>query len=277
MVTGLRVTVIMKINSVVNPDYNILSIQVSLDGFSFYIENELLQSRLSEEYIAFSEAFTPEKTLEEIQKIFEKFSELKEPFKKVNVVYHNELYAFVPATLFDENHLTDYLKYNTKILKTDFAVYDEIKKHDLVNVFIPFANINNFFFDNFGSFTYNHGMSILVNAILDKAAIDGQNRMVAHVGQSTFDLVVYKDNNLLLGNTFSYTSPEDFLYYILFCAEQLDLNPDEVELELIGNIEEGDALHTIIYTYVRNISIQSSSEKTNSKFKRNSFFIEHLD
>tara|TARA_R110002020_G_scaffold177169_3_gene369949 strand:+ start:189 stop:992 length:804 start_codon:yes stop_codon:yes gene_type:complete len=267
----------VKINSVVNPDYNILSIQVSLDGFSFYIENELLQSRLSQEYIPFSETFTPEKTLEEIEKIFEEFTQLQESFKKVNVVYHNELYAFVPATLFDENHLTDYLKYNTKILKTDFAVYDEINEYDLVNVFIPFANINNFFFDNFGSFTYNHGMSIFVKNVLDKAVIDdGKDKMVAHVGHSTFDLIVHKDNNLLLGNTFSYSTPADFLYYILFCAEQLNLNPDEVALELIGDIEEGDALYTVLYEYIRNIKIQNT-EKEDSDFTRNSFFIEHLD
>ena len=39
--------------------------------------------------------------------------------------------TLVPAAVFEEEHLSDYLKYNTKIFKTDFITYDVIKNEDL--------------------------------------------------------------------------------------------------------------------------------------------------
>jgi hypothetical protein len=37
--------------------------------------------------------------------------------------------------------------------------------------------------------------------------------------------------------TLSIIKPEDFIYYVLFTAEQLSLNPENFPLELIGNID----------------------------------------
>ncbi|MBL4643407.1 MAG: DUF3822 family protein, partial [Flavobacteriaceae bacterium] len=46
---------------------------------------------------------------------------------------------------------------------------------------------------------------------------------------------------------------EDFIYYILFTAEQLQLNPEELLLFFIGDIEEESELYHIAYQYIRNV------------------------
>jgi len=56
-----------------------------------------------------------------------------------------------------------------------------------------------------------------------------------------------------LFNFFSFNTKEDFIYYILFTAEQLNLNPEEFELNLMGDIEKESELYAIVYQYIRNI------------------------
>ena len=68
-----------------------------------------------------------------------------------------------------------------------------------------------------------------------------------------YDLVIVKDNKLLLANTFQYDTKEDFIYYLLFTAEQLQIDPSEFNLWLLGDISKDSENFDIAYTYVKNI------------------------
>ena len=65
----------------------------------------------------------------------------------------------------------------------------------------------------------------------------------------------------LLYNSFEYSSKEDFIYYILFAAEQLELNPEKFELQLLGHISKDDPLFKIAYKYIRNVSLLENRSK----------------
>jgi len=70
-----------------------------------------------------------------------------------------------------------------------------------------------------------------------------------------------------LFNSFEYNTPEDFIYYILFTAEQMGMNPESFKLELLGTITEKDPFFAIAYKYVRHISFFDVSNLQ----ERNSF------
>ena len=77
--------------------------------------------------------------------------------------------------------------------------------------------------------------------------------MFVHIQKEHFEIVVVKNRKLILYNTFTYTTKEDFIYYILFTAEQLALDPDTFPLYLLGDIDKENAFYDILYTYVRNV------------------------
>ncbi|MEH6407219.1 MAG: DUF3822 family protein [Leeuwenhoekiella sp.] len=260
MVTGHRVTVAMTSKSTENKDYNKLSIQVSLDGFSFYVRNEINNHTSDFTYIPFLESQSPNAALDQIIEIFADNHVLQADFKSVEVVYKNELFTLVPSALFDKSKLTDYLKYNIKILQTDYVAYDEINEHNLVNVYIPYTNINNYFFDRFGSFTFLHNMSVFVKEVLDNAEVTSPTKIATHLGENSIDVVIHKGKQLLLANTYDYNTPEDVLYYLLFCMEQLDLNTNETELSLSGKIAKNDDIYNLAYKYIRKIGINENDE-----------------
>lgn len=253
MVTGQK-TIPIKNKDLATESVKELSIQVNLNGLSFCILNHTDNVIELLEYLPLEHKTTPFKILEHL-KSFIKTKELtNQNFDEVIVVHHNELSTFVPKELFVEANSADYLKLNSKILQTDFISHDELYVNKIVNVYVPYVNINNYIFDTFGAFTFKHSSTVLVNSIL-QANIDLQSPTVfINVNASSFEFVALKNKNLVLYNTFEYASPEDFIYFILFTMEQLGYDPETVTIQLTGQIKENDDLYNILYTYVRHVN-----------------------
>ncbi|MDH7446692.1 DUF3822 family protein [Aquimarina sp. 2201CG14-23] len=237
----------------------ILSIQVSLNGLSFCTvnsDNEIIA--LEQEN--FGMQLSPEQTLDKIKNAFNTYPQLKYDFSSVEVIYQNDLYTFVPKALFDQELLKEYLKHNIKILENDFIVYDELDQHDLVTVYIPYININNFFFEAFGSFTFKHSSSVLIDTLLSKEKNNEAACVYAHMHAASFDLIVINKGKLVLGNSYIYDSNEDFLYYLMFTVEQLRLNPEEFQLIFLGDISKNSDCYTLAYKYIRHIDFGNKNE-----------------
>lgn len=233
-----------------------LSIQLSLDGFSFCVINTSEKQFEKIEYLPFANSSpSPEKLLENVQGVFSRESLLQKRFGSVNITHVNQLSSLVPKSLFDEEHSRDYLKFSTKTYNNDYIVHDELENHDIVNVYIPFVNVNNFFLERFGSFEYKHFSTVLINNLLNTYKFSEHPHMFAHIGKNQFEIIVIARNKLLLYNTFSFVSKEDFIYYILFTAEQLNLNPETFELILAGLVDMDNALYKIAYKYVRKVTL----------------------
>ena len=237
-----------------------LSIQVSLNGLSFCALSKDEKRILFFKDILFSRRLNPSQVLQQIEKQYEQEAFLQKEKPEVIILFSNELYSLVPKEFFEEEHASEYLKYNTKILETDYVAHDEVTPADVVNVYIPYTNINNFFFDRYGEFEYRHCVSVLAEEFqIQNNFQTGGTRVYLNCFPGGYDLLVYQKGQLLLANTFSCSTREDFIYYLLFCAEQLDLDPSHFELILLGRIKEKSDYYDIAYTYVKEIKFLQTS------------------
>lgn len=235
--------------------YKKLSIQVSLTGLSFCCFDTLNNTVTSFNEVHFDTFHKATKIEDLFSDAFRDHPELKDSYDEILVIHNNNLSTFVPEPLFDENFLGSYLQYNTKVFETDFFAFDEIPNYQMNAVYIPYVNINNFFIDQFGAFDYKHANSILVSKLLIASKNKDEKKMFVHINTGHFEIIVVQNQKLLLFNSFDYNTPEDFLYYILFTAEQLNLNPENFPLELIGNIDTESDYYKIAYKYIRNVSL----------------------
>ncbi|HUH26792.1 DUF3822 family protein, partial [Gelidibacter sp.] len=124
-----------------------LSIQISLSGLSFCILNS---SNSEVEYLKrvnFKSKLTPEAALKELQGIIANEPLLSHAFDSILVLFQNELSNFVPEKFFEEDNAADYLKFSSKIIKTDFISHDKIEANESINVSVPYININNYLFE----------------------------------------------------------------------------------------------------------------------------------
>ncbi|ARV07987.1 hypothetical protein BTO04_04835 [Polaribacter sp. SA4-10] len=235
-----------------------LSIHFNLDGFSFCISTISSKKDIYfSEYLFNQTQKTPEKLLLKIKEIFNTDSHLQHDFSSVLVIHQNNLSTLVPNKYFEEDKLESYLNYNIKTLATDFIAFDDLKILEAKNIYVPYVNINNYLFQNFGTFDYKHHLSILIEKLINTQKSE-EKEMFVNVSNNNFDIVVLQNKKVLLSNSFSFETKEDFIYYILFTAEQLQLNTEEFKLHFIGDIETGSEMYTIVHQYIRNISFLES-------------------
>ena len=233
-----------------------LSIQFSLDGFSFCTTNTHNEVIEFSSYTFSKTKNSPELVLEKLQDIFKKEKSLQYDFETVTVIHQNNLNTLVPNEYFKEDALKSYLKYSIKTIATDLITFDELDFMNSKNVYVPYVNINNFLFQNFGEFEYKHYSSVLLEKLFSIATND--ICCYIHVSKSTFDIVIIKNSNLQFFNIFEYKTKEDFMYYVLFTLEQLELSTEETLVTVLGDIEEDSDLFRLMYTYIRNIDFLSS-------------------
>lgn len=232
-----------------------LSIQVNLNGLSFCILNRTSNTIEFLNHLPFEHKLTPFDVLNRLKTELSSNTVFSDEFNSVIVIHQNELASLVPKTLYDENHKVDYLKFNAKILKTDFITQDEIAINDSINVYIPYVNINNYIFETFGAFVYKHSSTVLVDTILQKYSVKETPEVYININSSTIEVCVVDNKQLQLFNVFEYHSKEDFIYYILFVFEQLKLDAEVTQTKLSGSIKKDDELFNILYTYIRHVDI----------------------
>lgn len=171
------------------------------------------------------------------------------------VVHKNNLFALVPKPLFNKEELPNYLKFNAKMMANDHIAYDEIPNQDIINVYVPYTNINNYIFELFGEFEFKHSGTVLINTLLNQNRSSSEPLCYVQVSKSEMEMMVISDKKLLFYNQFEYKTKEDFLYYLLFSLEQLQMNLEKIHLKLFGAIEEGDPIYDLCYQYIKNISV----------------------
>lgn len=245
-----------------------LSIQVNLNGLSFCILNRTTNTIEFLNNILFRNKLNPFDVLNRLKTELSANSVFSDTFDTVTIIHQNELSTLVPKKLYDENNKADYLKFNTKILKTDFITQDDIAANESVNVYIPYININNYIFETFGEFIYKHSSTVLIDAVMQKTSYDNAS-VYLHVNSSMIEITVVQNGQLQLFNVFEYHSKEDFIYYVLFVFEQLNLNVETTVAHLSGTIDKNDELYNLLYTYIRHVEF----EKLNFNYK----FSENID
>ncbi|WP_237587851.1 DUF3822 family protein [Polaribacter sargassicola] len=245
-------------NSISNTKDTKLSIQFNLDGFSFCITDFVTKETVYfSEYLFEETQITPEKLALKVDEIFKTDLYLQKDFSSILVIHQNNLSTLVPNEYFIEDKLSEYLNFNVKTLATDYITFDNLDFINAKNIFIPYININNYLFQNFGEFEYKHHTSVLIENLINSYQL-AEKALFVNVSKSTFDIIVLDQKKLIFSNTFSFLTKEDFIYYILFTFEQLNLNVEEIPLYFTGDIEKESEIYKITYQYIRNVSFLES-------------------
>jgi len=251
-----------------------LSMLISLDEISYSVfDKDLIDVVLLVSYEFDTRIKNPKELLKNLKEVFDKEPILSAKFDSINVAHKNNLSAMVPDALYDSNNQEDYLKYTVKLLQNDTITVDSISEMNSKNVFIPFKNVNNFLVNRLGEFDYLHASSVLVSTLLQNYKNNLEKQLFINVSNSSIDVVYINEGDLQMFNTFLYYTKEDFLYYILFAMERLQLNPNEQKVTFIGNIDKGSELYELAYTYIRYIDFSTPNNYTLS----DEFFIENPD
>ena len=143
-----------------------LKINVSLNELTVILKSVSENTTIFSKNLKFPENSSTDVLLDKLNLCLEKL-ELRNVLK-VKLVVNNDLSVLVPNNIYDNDLKLNYLKFNSEVLENDTAEVDELIEIDAKNVYIPYANVNNFLIDKFGSFEFYHYTTLLIQNIFNK-------------------------------------------------------------------------------------------------------------
>lgn len=175
-------------------------------------------------------------------------------YQGVTCVVVNNLSTIIPTPLFEDSKKQMYLKFNAAIEEEQHVVMvDDLKNLDAKNIFAVPSILKEKFESFFTNVTYHHFSSALIEGLLIQNKNQPNKKLFIHIQPTHFEAVLLEGKNLLFYNTFKYQTPEDFIYYLLFVCEQLQLNPENIEITLLGEIEKSSEVYSLTQKYIRNL------------------------
>lgn len=81
-----------------------------------------------------------------------------------------------------------------------------------------------------------------------------QNRLLVNISSEYFE-VIYRDGkgNLILMNRYNYSAATDFIYFLLLCCKELNINREVQKLVLAGEVENPSRIYDLCYRYFSQI------------------------
>lgn len=234
-----------------------LSIQFSSDGFSFAIFNTLNSKFLSLETARISLVDQPSDFFDALKKFTNDHKWLRNQFARVEVLFESSGSTLIPSSLYHPNDKEALAKFNFEVDNQMEIGTDKLINADSYLLYAIPAGLKETLDEIFPVYSLTCHASVLIEVlmILNKNQTSGK-RMFVNVRDAEIDIIIIEGKQLLFYNSFPYHSKQDFIYFIIFVIEQLNLNPEEIELMFSGAIDKKSTLFDIAWKYIRNIKFQ---------------------
>ena len=226
-----------------------LSIQVSLDGFSFSVvhlhENRLLAAGHNPITIS-SEKFLGRRFTE----WFHEVELLQKNYSEVQLYYFSEKFTLVPSSFYE-------FKNQKKVIETAFgnlnnnSVRDNYLPEDEANLIFTIPDsLKETFEKAFPGYIILHPLSILSNKIHQDFKNEKNERLLALSFQNnSFSLLLFVNKKLQIINNFYYKHPNDVVFYILSVLKSRKINPSKTTLLLSGKIYPTSEITIVLSDY----------------------------
>lgn len=241
-----------------------LYVELSNTGLKHTVFNIENKTFIGIEEYQFTEVLNNHALVEATKNIISSNSIYKKEFNSVNVTIVNNRSTLIPNAIYKANKLESFHQFNFSIQEEDKFYSDHLINLSAYNVYSIPEFISSIFND-VKNVKFQHFSSSLIESSLISAK---HNKMLSliHVNilPSSFQIIVIKNQKLELYNSFIYQSSEDFIYYLLFVLDQLNINNEEASITLTGGIEKNSDTYSMVHKYIKTLNFGSRS--TNVEF-----------
>ncbi len=233
-----------------------LSIQLCLNGFSFSVFDTARKKFIYLEHINTSGLNTCDELFEKLKIILKNNDYLNLEYKQVKAIVHANKSTIVPSELFNISSAKDIFSFNHNRNPESELFYNLIVNNDSFLISEANSKIITLLKEKFNNVKIYHQATSFIESNLslfkNKLSVP---KVFINKSKDYVDIIVLKDNKLLLHNTFNYKSLEDFVFNVMYIYEQLKLNSTEVELLISGNIDKKAEEIKLLKKYIKTVSI----------------------
>ena len=195
---------------------------------------------------------------------------LQNEFRTSVVVYNFSETTLVPGSFYHHDANRDLMDLLFGNLKKGLVLSEKSDNIDLHTLYRIPAGVHSLLQQKFSAGKYWHIYTLWLSS-LEKTKQEEPESMYLVFGADKVLTAIFKNGQLQLLQSFSYTTPEDVVYHLLHCCEKLSLSQDECLLHISGYIDEDSALFNEIKKYFLRFefdkvdaTVQEESDETHS-------------
>lgn len=175
-------------------------------------------------------------------------------FRETRIVISSSASTLIPSALFLEKELETYLDFNIEREKDETVRYGRLENLGIYTVYSLPGKLLNEIQTVFADATISHVSGILLESIyLNYKNLMNAGKIFLNVRDEAFDMAIFNGRQLSFFNSFPLRTQEDLVYFVIFVMEQQNLNPEEIPVVLMGDIEHQPGLFDLLFKYVRNV------------------------
>ena len=245
--------------------YN-LYIEISNSGLKHTVFNTENNTFIGIEEYRFTDVYNDYSLLDPLKNILANNSLYKNGFNSINIAFVNNRSTLIPNAIYKADKLARFHQFNFSKQEEDLFYSDQLINLSAYNIYsVPDYIVE--LFKELNNVKLRHFSSSLIEASLVRAKNDkALSSIQVHILPTTFQVIVIKNQKLELYNSFIYQSSEDFIYYLLFVLDQLNINNEEATITLTGEVEKNSVIYAILNKYIKNIALGNRPKNLNFSY-----------
>ncbi len=227
-----------------------LSIQFFLNGFSFCIFDKIRQKFILLER---NNNFT---NTNDIFNLISNNNYFKQKYSNIKIIVESAKSTLLPEGLFSDANVKKIYNFNFDDINNKTVFYNKLKAAQAYNIF----TIDNVLLEKINNVFYKYNIYNQLSPYIESNLNFYKNKLqqpIVFINSSYdfFDILVIQNNKLILSNSYKYKTIEDFVFYVMYIYDQLNLNAEKIETKISGIIDVKTELYKLLKKYIKKISI----------------------
>lgn len=178
-------------------------------------------------------------------------------WNSVKLSVKNQKFSLVPASLFDKEKKSEYLRLCCQFDESrEQVLYYKHIKTNVVTVYAANARLIDWLNNRYPNLKLQvlHHTSAFTEGILHYDDHSSRQDVFLMLENKVLSVVVTKGRKLEFCNLFNCNTEQDFVRYVMLVFQQLSLDPNTNKAILWGNLDASSSWFRELYPYIRNLS-----------------------
>jgi hypothetical protein len=238
-----------------------LSIQVSLNGFSFCLKDASRNYFIGLVTCPFElSLISADDWSRQVDFIIKSYSWISKPFKRVSLAFESKSFTIVPKELFNPEEAKQILSFVHNINELDEIRFNE-SSDDLITVFnFPTTLAASWLKVHNNTKIVSFSAPSLENHLI---SLDENSEPTVSISfANKFGIITISNKNQLLHcASIDLFNAEDTVYHIVNTCKQFEIKPNETAVKLLGIFEQKEILESLVERYFKNFETASTNDQ----------------
>lgn len=185
-------------------------------------------------------------------------------YRKVYIVPCKKEKTLIPAHIFNKNYLSDLYRLCHHTEKTGTLLYRKVRPMEAYLVESLPRSFTTFLTTRYQSICIvNSAYSFIINSL--SSTLINREHLFVDIQDRYFDILLTRNNEVLLFNSFSYNSVTDMVYYMLNCLKNTNTIKQFTNHDFRNFSQRSPSLRDVEYLYSYHICIKRYQSQSNIK------------